>query len=236
MKTLILSDVHNQNLKKTIKTIDELIEKEKPDKLAFLGDCDLPEIYEHLLNLRVDKRIAIGNHELAWSNNIVIYSSLFESQPGDYIEWWNNHPDLKEFVLKNAKLEGVAGESSGKIVIDSLSGKKVVYSHCGIAWNKSLDSDFCLKLELWGTICDSFNKMKEKDYWLWFKGHDHASQIFALPLNANPFEIDYKERHSPVVFNSEKRYIIRVGCFALGVYAVLDGASKKLEFKNLFIR
>ena len=100
MRTLVISDIHDQRVNSTIKILERLIKFENPEKLVFLGDCDFPSIYKFLLDL--EKRIAIGNHEYALVNGLSLDSLFFEFPPQGYIDEWGKFPDLKRFVLENS--------------------------------------------------------------------------------------------------------------------------------------
>ena len=227
MVTIFLSDIHNHDCSQTIKNLEGLFKKEKPDKMVFLGDVDLPEIYKWIWSLDTEKRIVVGNHEYAWCKKQEIGSSWLQQSPQEYFEMW------EKSSLRSGVLEALEKEQGtfAKIITEKVDGRKLVYSHCPIVWGKSLYVENCYRLSR-GLTQDAFMEMKKRKWGIWFKGHDHLSQVLSIGIDKSPYETEPEEENTKTRFKKNKRYIVNVPAFAEGSYALLDENTWDYEAKK----
>lgn len=220
MKNLIITDSHSKNPVDFIKRrIDEGIER-----LYFLGDCDFPEILEQIFALPIDNVVLPGNHEYGFSRGEVIDSSALINTPAFYIKIWEDSR-MREFVL-NSK-----NHLAERIIL----GERVVFCHgCFYALETSnpiLEGRLASPLYS-GNIHYNLNEMREENYWILFRGHDHMPEILSFPKQANPFSASAKREHRAVTFSRDSLYIVTVGSFLDGNYGILDDEKMALELKS----
>ena len=220
MKTLIISDSHSKNPVDFIRSkINEGIEQ-----LAFLGDCDLPDILEEILALPLKKIVLSGNHEYEFSKSLDIDSSLLKGPLIRYIELWQSSK-AKDFVLN----------PENHLAERTLSGEKIVFSHGCLAAletsNPLLEGRIAPALYS-GNVPYNFRQMQEKNYWILFRGHDHDPYILSFPRHENPFSIAPKKEQNAVTFSKDRLYIVTIGTFIHNRYSILDHEKMTVELKT----
>ena len=247
MKTLIISDLHGEN---PSEFISQQI-KQGIEKLVALGDYDAPEILEYLLDdLGIPKIILIGNHDYDLARGIHVESNFLKAPSQHYIALWRNgeFSRAREFVLKNGKLRDNKDETMGGLIaLEKLNEKKIVYVHASLP---SPDKEGKEKIRemLWRRMVDSetsdsddeatfyghfrnFELMARKNYWLMFRGHGHFSGV--LSQDASDIKGAFKlEEEMSLKLNESKRYIVNIGSFRLGDYAVFDSETMTIEYKK----
>lgn len=234
MTTLVISDFHGENPTGLIKTLKNM----GVEKIVSLGDFDDPKIFQDLMNVHIDKRTVIGNHDSSFVHGDEIYSPLLSHSSLFYIGLWESFPKEKEFILKTERIK--LGRKNGRKILDKLNGRRVIYLHGALydsRQGKNGNSD------LWGRLFDdgeyseghnireNLKIMREKDIWLLFRGHDHFPRIFSQEDKAQDFEQIQAEKDKINLCN-DKRYIISLGAFAYGHYLIFDEQNLTVNFLN----
>jgi predicted phosphodiesterase len=242
MTTFIATDYHGKNPLPIIKQL----QIKGVNKIASLGDYDDPKILESLINLDIEKRLLIGNHDYHFSIGEKVYSSLLQCPPEHYIDMWLNNQKALKFVLEASKI-GVkrAGKKKGKKIVEKIKNKKVAYVHGSL---ERYDSDNPTRdCFLWGRFIRGKNKakttlkeMKRLDYWILFRGHDHFSEVWSLYKKSTPYNGKIKtetaNKKRKIKFRKDRRYIVNIGAFKFGTYVLFDEENAEIEFcswKNL---
>ena len=224
MKTIFISDMHGRDP-------SYLVRKERREngieQAVFLGDYDTPEVLRELRKIKIPKKFVVGNHELHYAYDLELMSPLMGKSWEEYVELWQKNPRELKFIEEAIK----GRKDAGLILEDKLGKRKIVYCHGGIIDEGSPDSD--APGYVWQrmfderTIVNTFAKMIEKKYWALFRGHDHSGTILGLNKYHN---LTHPEGWK-VKLENENRYIINIGAFYHGDYAILDSSKKTLEFK-----
>ncbi len=212
-----------------------LVEKEEKvsgiNKAVFLGDYDTPDILRNLRNLKIKKKFIIGNHDLHYVYGLGIIGSTMKYSWEEYASLWNRNPKEKDFIEK-AIIK--TRRNSGLILEDKLeSGEKIVYCHGGIVDSGSPDSD--APGYVWQRMYSkenalmNFLRMREKDYWTIFRGHDHSSFVIDFKEKLKKIEKCFKNK---ITLAKNNLHIVNVGAFFNGDYALFDEDARILKFKN----
>ncbi len=189
---------------------------------------DIPEIYQYLLDLKIDKTLIVGNHEFAWSWGLEINSLFLQYPPSNYLKRW------KESGLNQTVLEAAERKQGNhaRTTTEQIKDKTMFYSHYLTAWSTSLYSEDCDRLST-GLIKDGFNKMKKQNWWVWWKGHDHLNQVISIGINDDPYKTQIQEEDTPTTLREERRHIISVPAFVERVYATLETTTMKYDVKRV---
>lgn len=234
MKTAIMSDFHSVSPIECVKRLHG----DGIERFAFLGDYDEPSVLRDILDLDVDKIVLVGNHDYEFVRGKEVFSPKLKSRPSDYIEKWADCPEGK-FIENSSTI--YRGRKRGMKVIDR-SKRPTVYVHgClvnGVAWEVRIP-------EIWGRLNNprvpeitdeqrrfyNLREMKKKNYDIMFRGHDHFNGIVSA-LKKNDFRhsggIDFSQFGMDLEKN--KRYIVSVGAFCEGKYAIYDDVAGNVRF------
>jgi predicted phosphodiesterase len=229
MKTLIASDFHSRSPKDLV---GSLCSSGEIGRAVFLGDYDEASVLRDILELDIDKIVLVGNHDYELAHGRRIYSPNLRRPLEEYYEIWGDTEEGK-FIRNASKIKN--GIKQGMKVIRRNGRKRIVYVHGGIINDNSGDLPF----EVWSRldnnrhgdgqkekVLSTFNRMKDCDYDLMFRGHDHRSQVFSLDGDGR---IDYSRGG---ILNPKRKHIISVGAFVNGDYAIFDEDSMELEFNS----
>jgi hypothetical protein len=76
--------------------------------------------------------------------------------------------------------------------------------------------------------------MIKEDFWILFKGHDHHSRTYSIPLEEKAFSPELRLERGNVKFDKNRRYIVCVGCFnsVKGKYSIFDEDKLSLEVRK----
>jgi predicted phosphodiesterase len=236
-RKLFLSDLHGRNP-------EGVVGLEQANgglgDIVCLGDYDTPEIFRCLNSGDVPAKLVVGNHEYHYIDDLYIGSPLLSMSRKEYVELWEHSDNLVERRLVSDGMSRFGGkESPGVIIEDDLDGRKIVYVHAGIVDLSSPDSDapgyVWTRLTNPRNIVTNFEKMKEGDYWVMFRGHDHHPRARIYPKDEkfvlSP-SVVYQDRGS-FQLDHDHRYIITLGAFVSGFYGILDEDNLTFEFKRV---
>jgi len=226
-----MSDFHGKSPVQLV----ERLQNSGVERAVFLGDYDNPQILKEILKLEIDKIVLIGNHDYEFASGDEVYSQLLEMPSHKYPLWWRDCPDEQRFVLGCYKIR--QGRKKGIKVVRGSDNGKIVYVH-GALVSKG---GFSTPHEVWARmILDkskiaNFKEMQRKNYWVLFHGHDHERKVLTLDKgeSAENFQ-DLNWRNFKL--DAGKRYIIGIGGFWFGDYALFDDETLNLEFRNYYER
>jgi len=227
MKTLLIADTHGKNPSNFIR---QMIDK-KIEQVVFLGDYDTPKILKRSKEIELRKKIIVGNHEFHYVYGVELRGNLMESSSNSYVSLWDENPLEKKFIL-DAILGKItyAGLTLEEEIED---GSKIAYCHGGIVSKNSSRTE--IVESIWQRakcpedIEINFKKMKEKNYSILFRGHDH--EHFTIFLNGLSSLIG-KSIENKIKLLNGNRYIVSVGSFYYGDYAIFDSKSREIEYRN----
>ncbi len=240
---MFISDMHGAS---PVVDIQNEIASGGIEKLVCLGDYDTPEILRELLRLDIPKKLVVGNHDYGYVKNTEVKSiEMGKKTFKDYVALW----DQQEFLFERNFIASASDEkdlsrNAGLILNDVLCGEKVSYAHCGFIDVVNPFSEFpeCLRTRMhWvrdseKNIVANFERMQEDDTWILFRGHEHTPLVFSIYRNfpAECTNIDDSATfrvHGGIILNPKQNYIISVGAFIEGQYAIFDTDNRKLEFR-----
>lgn len=245
MRSLIITDLHHEHPKSSIeRAIDAGIEK-----IVCLGDIETPQILSYLLDLKIKKRIIIGDHEYHHCHGLEIHSGSMTHDCEWYIDLWEDNPRERDFVYKYGSIVNkVPGKIKGIKVVDKIGDKKVCYVHGSLLEKESMHPG--LNGIMWGRLLNdyyhekkvaNFGVMEKEGYNILFRGHDHKSSIHSFSIKP---EEEFKPKNKPEIkseealygqtrsLNSNKLYIVTIGAFEKGYCAVFDEDNLTIEFTN----
>lgn len=242
MKSLIITDLHHNHPSQLIKkALERGIEK-----VVCLGDIETPDIMKYLLDLKIKKRIIIGDHEYHHCHGLEIYSNSMRTDMTceDYTDLWEENPREFEFVRKYSKVKNnTAGKNDGLKVIDKTSDGNICYVHGslierdperpnrnGLMWGRlTRDYSDLKKLE-------NFRIMKKEGHSILFRGHDHTEDLYSIDKNCLGKIYDaecFGLSGESIILDKNKRHIITVGPFEDGRFAVFDEDKWEINFTSL---
>ncbi len=236
MATFIATDYHGKNPFPIIKKL----QRKGINKIVSLGDYDDPKILELLIDLDIEKRLLVGNHDYHFSRSEKVYSSLLQRPPEHYIEMWLNNPKSLKFVLEAGRIGNKrAGKKKGKKIVERIKDKRVAYVHGSLG--RYDGDDPWRDCFLWGRLIkgknrakDTFKEMKRLDYWILFRGHDHFSEVWSIYKKSNPYKGKIKsvipKKNKKIKFRKDRRYIVNIGAFKFGTYVLFDEKNAEIEF------
>jgi len=217
MLTAIISDFHGMNPMKVI----ERLKKQKVKRFVFLGDYDMPEILEDLLDLDADKLFVPGNHDAAMVKEEEIYSPHLVFGWRDYAELWRSHPKARDFVLKQAE--------GGLKLEKKFARRKIVYVHGNLASDERQPEIEGRVLENW-QVRENLMRMHKENIWLMIRGHDHLPSVYSASKNKCKSGTGHEQEFSlNIKLNPHRRYIITVGSFKEKYYALLNSRNQTIE-------
>lgn len=225
------------------------------EKLVCLGDYDSPYVLEKILNLKIPKIVLIGNHDYHLvleypkpkEDRVYISSShlpYYESQAYEkLLEEWQAHKKAKRFVEECSKVK--CGRKKGIKVVERIDGERIAYIHAALTkdppekgmppnlWRRIIDENLTVRSY---RVSSMFSEMKENDYFITFRGHDHTYAVFSIPRMLDPlkfqFSLDLSER---INLSKNKRYIVSVNScsnFNKNQYLIFDTSKLELEMKS----
>lgn len=218
-----MSDFHGRDPTEEIAKLN----LEGIERIAFLGDYDSPELFRKIKRLPGEKIILAGNHDYEFANGRTFNTPRLPQPPDFYIEIWNMYPEDKREIIARPK-----------IIVEKSKGKKIIYVH-GALVDSDLDPDvnplIAGRIDSTSKKRDNFEKMKQQDYWILFRGHDHLQNVISIPNKGNPQKaiIQEYENLKRIDLEETKRYIITVGCFADGFYSIFDNRARILEIRKI---
>jgi predicted phosphodiesterase len=255
MKTLLITDVHSKS------PIDFIKNQQQKgiERLIFLGDVDEPKILEELISFDINKILLLGNHEYPFLysyRNLKLHDSMkYFNYSEEKIrgKWkkWNQSDILRSYFEKKPQLflDNSDNEENLQFKEDT-DGKKIIYLHgllCSPFTCSSRPATLfgSLKRED-GNINDAilnynFLEMKEKNYWLMFRGHDHRNDCFSIGLNNSPFvngvwyQLNPTKKSQKIDLDENRRYLLSLGAFTHGCFGVFDSREKTIEFDSVDI-
>jgi len=209
VKTLIFGDIHGKEVAPFLEV------KQDMTQMRCLGDYDHPEIVRQLLAHPLPSVILPGNHDYSLINGISIGTKIWTLDYSDYVKLWKKYPVETEYIQKRCANPQHA---------DIVNGRKIVYAHSCL--DNGVGSGLWSRILCKGTKENIFRKMRDENYWILFRGHDHVQSVFSAPIN-NLDDIEFEE-NSFIVPQQDRLYIITVGGFFRGKYAVFDGEHIRL--------
>jgi predicted phosphodiesterase len=224
MKRCILTDTHSRDPRPFIEKMSSCF-----DSWAFLGDYDNPEVLNYLRTMPGDNIVIVGNHEYDFAMGRVPDSSYILFREKILEKLWENADEEKEFVLDC--IEDVDGERCGVRVIRGDAGRRVAYAHSNIGlrtWS-NLSERLCRPNKPLGFMEDAFRNLVNKGVGIMLRGHDHVSRIFSIDGEGSDFR-EGKIRREEIFLDPNRRYIISVGAFVDGKYAVYDEGKQSVSF------
>ena len=226
-KLLLIADMHGENPSGLVR---EEIKNSGIERVIFLGDYDTPAVLRELRKLRIPKKFLVGNHDYHFVNEMGISGQFMNGlSASDYFELWNDSPREKKFIEKEIQRNPLL------CLEEELPFGKVAYAHASLVDAGSPDSD--APGYVWGRMNDinqvllNFAKMKEKNYSIFFRAHDHDLQgvLTFNPKAENCFEYLAGDR---IRLQKSRRHIVNVGAFVGGSYTVFDDKSGDVHFWN----
>ena len=239
MKSLIVSDLHGSFDHSWIKDAKEA----GIERLVCLGDYDEPKVLKQVLDLKMKKIVLIGNHDYHLCRGLNLTSNDLHNEI-DYYDLWEDTPEAKFVIDASAKPIRKKGLRAGIKIYESINGKRVVYVHGGLCSSfPELNND--LDPYLWArllhhphesNILPNFLRMKKENIDIMFRGHDHKQALITgdnRDLSLPILEGDVNVLLEETKFEKGKRYIVCLGKFMQGSYAVYDSSNQSVKFGTM---
>ncbi len=236
MKTLLISDMHG---KSPSEFIEKQIKEDGIHQLACLGDYDTPQVLQEILGINIPKIILVGNHEWHYVHKYPLKGSHMNHNLEEYQKMWSGgkYPKEREFI-QTAIRQIKRNRKSGTILEDKVAGRKVAFAHASLVNLQTTHSraDDCV----WARMEDplnaflNFNEMGEKNYWIFFRGHDHKHNVLSIATKNKRYEVEKNDGiplNGILPLDEDRSYIATIGAFMQGKYAILDSTKKTLEFR-----
>ena len=227
MKILLVADSHG---KRPLNFVRQMMDR-KIEQVVFLGDYDTPEVLKDLIEIDLRKKFIVGNHDFHYVYGIGIEGHMMENTDVGYTNLWGKNPEEKKFIL-----DAVCGKilNAGLTLEEEIEeGIKIAYSHGGIV--DEINSKQKIIDSLWQRakypedVKINFEKMAEKNYKILFRGHDHEHST--IVLNGSNGLMGKSIENKIKLFNGN-RYIVSVGSFYYGDYAIFDSTTREIEYRN----
>lgn len=228
MKTLLLTDAHGRQVSDFIQ---EQREREGIERVVFLGDYDTPQVVREIRKLDIPKIMIIGNHDYYFAKGGYWYSPMQTLSEEKYMELWDNAQSEKDFLLE--ALQGNC-QNAGVKVSEKIRKRTLTYVH-GSLWYKPQEDDLQGNIPyLWGRIRSRedaekiFPIMQKQHIWVLFKGHDHNHRLFIkdkMGILGGELGTDNWN------LKNDKRYIVSIGPWKEGEYAIFDSDKRSISFK-----
>lgn len=240
MRYVLISDLHSRSPERVLG---------EGDRVIALGDYDNPEVLERLLGIE-GAVVCIGNHD-HWLVTEWKYSQdyrrglkkrgLPEFGSLEYLELmesWQKSFRAREYVEREARGQGdVAGLKTCDI-----AGRRIACVHSSLLRGECSERMPC---SLWTkpindyVIGENFRQMQKMRYWLLLRGHSHMASAISVDGNADLGKDRFSMNDCKMEFgrrfrlNEDRRYVISVGGFFEGEYAVLDDEALEIEFRRV---
>lgn len=250
MKRGILTDLHSTSPFDFIQSMKGII-----DDWAFLGDYDDPKLLKGLIALGGDRILTIGNHDYFFALRAPHMSFTEEGSLrwNELVYSWGESEEETDFV--GYCVEDIEGAREGVRVLRDGKFGKVLYTHSkfsqeiceslsdrlgpsrgrfsvpedNLAAKLNSDDGWVLSLR------ENFQEMVRRDVGVMFRGHDHGGfyggyRICSADRDGRNIEMNSVGYDERFVFNANKRYVVSVGPFSVGDYAVFDEDANSVEF------
>jgi len=239
MRRLVISDLHGLFPRFLI---DRALSK-GIEELVCLGDLDDPDVLRHLLEIKMNKILVMGNHDVHLCKELGIESSDLPKDNEYYFDLWRKSPRERQYVLEALKIfTGNPGQTRGIRVVEQVGNKKICYVH-GALVDPTLENEGEEEFSpyLLGRMLNdwdyskkraNFIQMMRENFWILFRGHDHMQDVFSIDAN-DVFQGEIREEINidwRIKLSREKRYIINMGRVGNGSYAVFDDSNLEVRF------
>lgn len=234
MKDLLITDLHGRPPVNLIRNMQE----SGLDRVICLGDVDNPQLIEYLLDLNIETSIILGNHDYHHARGEVLGGMPKGMGAFSSFLMWMKCARTREFVLSKSSDLSVIDSQHGIRVVRQVRGRDVLYVHALLAGH---DTDLPeLPCYLWSRLFPhtnaklerNFLEMLAQDYWVMFRGHDDVNAVWSLTVNGETADITRELTGQGMhVLDLNQRYIVSIGSFLHGHYAVFDHNTLELEFK-----
>jgi hypothetical protein len=233
MKTLLLADLHSEDPSNLIQVYSQ---REKIGRVGLLGDVDSPIVMRNILE--TTKKInlplihSIGNHDFCHVNGLEVFSPLMDEDL-DYSQLWKFHQIQRQYVL-----DAIDGQipDSGLIIPDPIDNR-LVYAHASLVNMNVRETQVPSLLYTRLTLeCDvekeaNFQEMQQKNFRLFFRGHDHNRALLVRDKNGKTKEYYFPYgKHKIDLENSFT--IATIGAYRRGMHAIYDSETCELDFRG----
>lgn len=227
MKILLVSDMHGKNPSRLVKDM----ENRGVEKVVFLGDYDTPEILRETMQTELIKNFIVGNHDLHYIYEIRIDGKTMEGSYLNYARQWDKNPSEKKFI-ENA-IKGKSFNAGLTLEQKIEDGGKIAYCHGGIILKNSSEDEILdglwQRMNSIENIKINFDKMEKQKYDILFRGHDHSASTIILNGFNNQMGRTLDNKINLLKGN---RYIVSIGSFYYGDYAIFDSKTREIEHRN----
>lgn len=227
MKILLVADMHG---KRPLNFVRQMMDR-KIEQVVFLGDYDTPEILRQIRQTDLMKSFVVGNHDLHYIYEMQIEGKTMEKSYIDYANLWDINFREKKFI--EDAIRGKSFDAGLTIEQKIEDGSKIAYCHGGIIEKSSSESEIIKgiwqRMNSIESIRINFNKMKKQKYKILFRGHDHHSATIVLNESNG---LMGKSIENKIKLLNENRYIVSVGSFYYGNYAIFDSKNREIEYRN----
>jgi hypothetical protein len=235
MKDLLITDLHGRPPINLIRHLQE----NGLGRVICLGDFDNPQLIEYLLDLDIETSIVLGNHDYHHARGEVLGGMPKGMGAFSSFLMWMKCARAREFVLSNSSdLSAIDGQH-GIRVVRQIHDRNAVYVHALLVAH---DTDTPqLSCFLWSRLFPNTNAkleqnflaMLDQDYWIMFRGHDDMNAVWSLTVNGETADIARElSGRGELILDLNRRYIVSIGSFLHGHYAVFDHETLRLEFKT----
>ena len=223
----VISDVHLASVQPFL----ALCEEQRVDRIVCLGDVERPDLLEGFLHCGVPLTYAVGNHEY----DLIRLAAMDE--------WYDpRHRRARAFVESAGAVD--KDEQAGLQVAFRFAGKHVLAVH---TWPGDLENPWtCWRAKtiyrLWKIIEDPqdalclLDYMRENDYWLVLRGHEHGRSIRQQArAGVRALHRWVPESGQSIELQHGTRYIITVGAYEHGELAILDETDGRVQISFVTI-
>ena len=238
MKSLVISDLHGSFMPSII----DDAKKAGIERLVCLGDYDEPKILKQVLDLKMKKIVLIGNHDYYLCRGLNLTSSDLHKDI-DYYDLWEDTSEAKFVLNASEKQIRKKGLKAGIKIYESINGKRVVYVHGGLC--SSFFEENNIPVEIWARflqqkyrsdIITNLLRMQKEKIDIMFRGHDHKPALitgYNRDLSLPILEGDTNVLLEETKFEKGKRYIVCLGKFMHGSYAIYDSSKQSVKFGTM---
>jgi predicted phosphodiesterase len=212
------------------------------ERLVCLGDYDEPKVLKQVFDLKMKKIVLIGNHDYHLCRGLNLTSSDLHNDI-DYYDLWEDTPEAKFVLDASEKQIRKKGLRAGIKIYESINGKRVVYVHGGLYSSfPELNND--LDPYLWArffhhphesNLLPNLLKMQKENIDIMFRGHDHKQALIIGNTRdlSSPVMKEGDCLYNGINFERGKRYIVSLGKFSQGSYAVYDSSNQSVKFGTM---
>lgn len=236
MKDLLLTDLHGHAPVKLIRRYAG----RTVDRVICLGDFDNPQILEYLLDIDLDKIIVLGNHDYCHARGEVLGGMPRNMGAMSSYLMWLKCKRARDFVLDKTQDIEAVDDRSGLRVITTLGGRNILYVHGLLAGHPG--DDPTLSCYIWGRLFPhtnakleiNFVAMLNQNFWMMVRGHDDFATIWSLVVEGSEAKMTRELTGlGKLKLDMEKHYIVSLGSFLHGHFALMDRDKLTIEFKQL---